>query len=214
MDDATRRARAAASDLKRRLRQLGADGLDLIFREARTYRKWQDREVGDDLLRRVFDVMRLGPTSGNCCPARLVFVRSGEAKARLKPALDAGNVEQTMTAPVCTIVGYDLAFYEDMSWLAPHMKGGGNAFRKNAALAKSTAFRNGSLHGAYFIIAARAFGLDCGPMSGFDNAAVDKEFFAGTSIRSNFLCNLGYGDPDGLRPRAPRHEFDQACRIL
>ena len=212
MDDARDRARATAAEIKGRIQSLGADGLDLVFREARTYRAWQDREVGDDLLRQLFDIMKLGPTSANCCPARIVFVRSAEAKARLKPTLAAGNVDKTMNAPVCAILGHDLAFHEDMSWLAPHMKN--NPFADNAALAETTAFRNGSLQGAYLIIAARALGLDCGAMSGFDNAALDQAFFAGTAIRSNFLCNLGYGDPGQLHPRAPRHAFDQACQIL
>ena len=212
MDDAKERARTAAGEAKDRLQALGADGLDLLFRNAGTYRGWLDQEVGDDLLRELFDVMKLGPTSANCCPARIVFVKSAEAKARLKPALAAGNVDKTMSAPVCAILGHDLAFHEDMSWLAPHMKS--NPFAADAALAETTAFRNGSLQGAYLIIAARALGLDCGPMSGFDNAALDQAFFAGTAIRSNFLCNLGYGDPGQLHPRAPRHAFDQACQIL
>jgi 3-hydroxypropanoate dehydrogenase len=213
MDDATREARAAAAALKDRIEALAPDGLDLIFREARTYRAWQEREVDDALLTRLFELLRLGPTSGNCCPARIVFVKSREAKERLKPTLDEGNVAQTMAAPVCAIVGHDAAFYEDMAWLSPGGDGG-ESQRRDPALAKETAFRNGSLQGGYFIIAARALGLDCGPMSGFDAAAVDKAFFAGTGITANFLCNLGYGDPASLRPRAPRHEFDQACRIL
>lgn len=213
MDDATAKARAAAVDLKRQIESLHDHGLDLIFRDARTFRGWQAREVGDATLREVFELLRMGPTSGNCSPGRFVFVRSAEAKERLKPALDKGNVGKTMSAPVCAIIGYDLAFYEHMDWLAPHMSGAGDAFRKDPALAETTAFRNGSLQGAYLILAARALGLDCGPMSGFDNDLVDRTFFAGTTIRSNFLCNLGYGDAESLHPRAPRHDFDQACRI-
>ena len=213
MDDATQQARAAAAALKDRIEELGPDGLDLIFREARTYRAWRDREVDDGLLVRLFELLRLGPTSGNCCPARIVFVKSPEAKERLRPALDEGNVEKTMAAPVCAIVGHDMAFYEDMAWLAPGMDFG-EVLRAKPKLAEETAFRNGSLQGGYFIVAARALGLDCGPMSGFDGAAVDRAFFAGTGTRSNFLCNLGYGDPEDLRPRAPRHAFDQACRIV
>ena len=214
MDEATATARSAAADLKQRIQALDANGLDLIFRGARTYRAWQAREVSDEALRQLFEILRLGPTSGNCCPARFVFVRSEEAKERLRPALDKGNVDKTMAAPVCVIIGYDLAFYDDMEWLVPHMKGAGNAFRNDAALAETTAFRNGSLQGAYLILAARALGLDCGPMSGFDNDMVDQAFFAGTTVRSNFLCNLGYGDPASLHPRAPRHGFDQACRLV
>lgn len=213
MDEAKAKARQAAVELKKRIQSLDGHGLDLIFREARTYRAWQAREVSDATLHRLFEILRLGPTSGNCCPGRFVFVRSAEAKERLKPALDEGNVAKTMAAPVCAIVAHDLAFFEDMNWLAPHMKGAGNAFRKDAALAETTAFRNGSLQGAYLIVAARALGLDCGPMSGFDNDKVDQAFFAGTTIRSNFLCNLGYGDAASLHPRAPRHAVEQACRI-
>lgn len=213
MDEATAQARAAALDLKQRIQGLDEPGLDLIFREARTFRGWQARALSDATLERLFDLLRLGPTSGNCSPGRFVFVRSEAAKARLEPALDKGNVAKTMAAPVCAIVGYDLAFYQDMAWLAPHMKNAGGAFREDPALAETTAFRNGTLQGAYLILAARALGLDCGPMSGFDNDLVDREFFAGTTVRSNFLCNLGYGDADSLHPRAPRHAFAQACRV-
>jgi 3-hydroxypropanoate dehydrogenase len=214
MDEATAQARSAAVDLKRRIQNLEDHGLDLIFRQARTFRAWQAREVSDATLRELFALLRMGPTSGNCSPGRFVFVRSEQAKERLRPALDKGNVKKTMTAPVCTIVGYDMAFYEDLDWLAPHSAGAGDAYREDPALAETTAFRNGSLQGAYLIIAARALGLDCGPMSGFDNDMVDQAFFAGTTIRSNFLCNLGYGDAESLHPRARRHEFDQACRIV
>ncbi len=214
MDEATAKARAAAVGLKERIQGLDGDGLDLIFREARTFRGWQAREVSDETLHQMWELARLGATSGNCCPARLVFVKSDAAKERLKPALDQGNVAKTMAAPVCAIVGHDLAFYEDMDWLVPHMKGTGKTFDGNAVLAEATAFRNGSLQGAYLMIAARALGLDCGPMSGFDNDLVDQAFFAGTAVRSNFLCNLGYGGPESLHARAPRHAFDQACRIL
>ena len=214
MDESTRDARQAAADLKQRIGSLDGNGLDLIFREARTFRGWLDRDVDDATLERLFALLKLGPTSGNCCPARIVFVKSTEAKERLKPALDKGNVDKTMAAPVCAIVGHDIAFFEDMDWLAPHMKGAGRAFRDDRSLAEVTAFRNGSLQGAYLMIAARALGLDCGPMSGFDDDAVDRIFFDGTSIRSNFLCNIGYGDPDAIHPRSPRHEFNQACRIV
>ena len=214
MDEATTTARAAVAGLKERIQSLDSDSLDLIFREARTFRGWQAREVSDETLHRMWELARMGATSGNCCPGRLVFVKSDEAKERLKPALDTGNVAKTMAAPVCAIVGHDLAFYEDMDWLTPHMKGAGKTFGDDAALAEVTAFRNGSLQGAYLMIAARALGLDCGPMSGFDNSLVDDTFFAGSTIRSNFLCNLGYGDAESLHPRAPRHAFDQACRTL
>jgi 3-hydroxypropanoate dehydrogenase len=214
MDEATAKARAAAAGLKERIQSLDGDSLDLIFGEARTFRGWQAREVSDETLQQLWEHTCLGATSGNCCPGRFVFVKSDAAKERLKPALAEGNVAKTMAAPVCAIVGHDLAFYEDMAWLAPHMKGAGKTFGGDAALAEATAFRNGSLQGAYLMIAARALGLDCGPMSGFDNDLVDKIFFTDSTIRSNFLCNLGYGDPESLHPRSPRHAFDQACSIL
>jgi len=187
------------------------EALDILFRAARTHRKWLDKPVSPTLLMAVYDLMRFGPTSGNCCPARLVFVVSNESKERLKPHLDEGNVTKTMTAPATAILGYDLDFAERFPLLAPHADAG--VFRKDPQLAQTTAFRNGSLQGGYFILAARALGLDCGPMSGFDNEGVDREFFAGTAVKSNFLCNLGYGDPAGLRPRGPRLSFDEACRI-
>ena len=186
--------------------------LDTLFREARTYRAWRERAIGDDTLHAIYALMKWGPTSSNCCPARVVFVKSAEAKARLEPALDPGNVRQTMAAPATAIIGYDLEFYEKLPFLAPHADVRAT-FVGKPELIESTAFRNGSLQGAYLIIAARALGLDCGPMSGFDNAKVDAEFFPGGKVKSNFLCNLGYGDPARLHPRAPRLAFDDACRI-
>ncbi len=186
--------------------------LDEIFRAARTYRSWQQRPVAEDTLHAIYALMKWGPTSSNCCPARIVFVRTPEAKARLEPALDAGNVRQTMAAPATAIIGYDLEFYEKLPRLAPHADLRSEFVGKDE-LIRSTAFRNGSLQGAYLIIAARALGLDCGPMSGFDNVRVDAEFFPGGTVKSNFLCNLGYGDPAKLHPRAPRLTFETACRI-
>jgi len=188
-------------------------GLDLIFREARTHRAWRDQPVSDVLLQAVYDLAKLGPTSGNCCPLRVVFLRSAAAKARLESALDEGNVKKTMTAPVTAVVAHDLMFYEELPRLAPHTDARSWFVGKEKLIAE-TAFRNGSLQGAYLIIAARALGLDCGPMSGFDRAAVDREFFPDGRFRSNFLCNLGYGDPARLHPRAPRLAFDEACRVL
>jgi 3-hydroxypropanoate dehydrogenase len=193
--------------------QLPDLSLDQIFRTARTYRAWRDEPIADDTLRALYELMKWGPTSGNCCPARLVFVKSPAAKERLKPTLDAGNVKQTMAAPATAIVAYDLEFYEKLPMLAPHFDAR-SEFVGKPALISSTAFRNGSLQGAYMIIAARALGLDCGPMSGFDNAKLDAAFFPGTTWQSNFLCNLGYGDPAKLHPRAPRLAFDEACRIV
>jgi 3-hydroxypropanoate dehydrogenase len=197
------------------LLSIGGDMTDtkVIFEDARTYTAWQERPVTDDLLRQIYDLAKLGPTSSNCCPMRVAFVKSAEAKARLKPCLSEGNVEKTMKAPATAIVYHDTLFYDLLSKLFPHhdMRSG---FAGNADLARETAFRNGSLQGAYLIIAARALGLDCGPMSGFDNAKVDAEFFPDGRWKSNFLCNLGYGDPARLRPRNPRPPFEEACRIL
>ena len=188
--------------------------LDLIFRNARTYRSWTDRPVGETLLRAVYDLARMGPTSVNCSPARFHFVVSPAAKERLLPALDPGNRRQTMTAPATVIVAYDTAFYDLLPRLNPANLDAKSWFDHDEGAARATAFRNSSLQGAYLIVAARALGLDCGPMSGFDNASVDAEFFPDGRIRSNFLCNLGYGDPARQKARFPRLEFDEACRIL
>jgi len=184
-----------------------------IFEEARTNAVWQERPVPDDLLRRVYDVAKMGPTSANCCPMRVVFVRSAEGKERLKPCLNEGNVEKTMKAPATAIIAYDTQFYDLLPKLFParDMRTG---FANNAELAATTAFRNSSLQGAYLIIAARALGLDCGPMSGFNNAKVDAEFFPDGRWKSNFLCNLGYGDHSKLYPRNPRPSFEEACRVV
>jgi len=194
-------------------RILSDQGLDLIFREARTHRAWRDEPVSDVLLQAVYDLAKMGPTSGNCCPVRVVFLRSSAAKARLEPALDKGNIKQTMTAPVTAIVAHDQLFYEELPRLAPHTDAR-SWFVGNEELIAETAFRNGSLQGAYLMIAARALGLDCGPMSGFDRVAVDREFFPEGHVKSNFLCNLGYGNPTKLHPRAPRLAFHDVCRIL
>ncbi len=183
-----------------------------LFREARTQNRWQDRPVPDAKLREVYDLLKFAPTSANASPARFVFVRTEEGKAKLKQALSPGNVEKTMTAPVTAIVAYDTAFYDKLPFLFPHADAR-SWFAGNAAFAEQTAFRNGSLQGAYLILAARAVGLDAGPMSGFDAAKLDELFFAGTSLKSNFLVNLGYGDPEGLFPRSPRLSFDEAARL-
>src|SRR5512134_1845390 len=186
--------------------------LSIIFQDARTHSAWQDRLVSEELLRAVWDLAKMGPTSANCSPARIIFVLSREAKEKLNPALSEGNVAKTMAAPATAIFGYDLAFYDRLPELFPHTDAR-SWFAGNEKLIEATAFRNGTLQSAYFILAARAVGLDCGPMSGFDNAEVDKAFFAGTTIRSNFLCNIGYGDASKLRPRNKRLAFDEACRI-
>lgn len=186
--------------------------LDQLFFDARTHNEWQDRPVSDDLLRELFNVLRWAPTSANCSPARIVFVKTPEAKARLLPALIEGNVEKTRIAPVTAIIGHDLEFHEHLPRLFPHTDAR-SWFVGNQPLIESTAFRNGTLQGAYLILAARALGLDCGPMSGFDPEQVNAAFFAGTSTRVNFLCNLGYGRPEALFPRSPRFDFEDVCRI-
>jgi 3-hydroxypropanoate dehydrogenase len=194
--------------------RLDEHALGQLFWQARTHNKWQDRDVADEVLRQLVDVMKWGPTSANSLPARIVFVKSQEAKARLKPFLMAGNVAKTMAAPVCAIIGYDLQFYDHLPRLFPAAPDARSWFTGSAAAAETSALRNGSLQGGYFILAARALGLDCGPMSGFDNGGVDAAFFAGTEVRSNFLCNLGYGDPAGLHPRGPRLGFDEIAKIV
>jgi 3-hydroxypropanoate dehydrogenase len=193
---------------------LSDDSLRLLFLEARTLRHWINRPVDDDLLRRIYELARWPPTSANCQPLRLVFVRSPEAKERLKPALDAGNVEQTMSAPVTVIVAYDTRFVDKMSLLhltRPEIAARFAAMPEPAR--DRLAFQNGTLQGGYLVLAARALGLDCGPMGGFDRARVDAVFFPDGQWKSNFLMNLGYGDPAQLRPRGPRLDFDEACRI-
>ena len=189
--------------------------LDLLFRQARTQNGWLPAPVSDDELRAIYDIMKLGPTSGNCCPARVVFLRTPEAKARLLPALSPGNVDKTKAAPVTAIIGYDTRFFEWMTKkLFTHRPDMAENFAKNPALAETTAFRNGTLQGAYFMLAARAVGLDVGGMSGFDNAKVDAEFFPDGRIKSNFLCNVGHGDPAKVLPKLPRLDFDEACTLL
>jgi 3-hydroxypropanoate dehydrogenase len=186
--------------------------LDQLFRAARTHNGWQPKTVGDAALRQLYDLLKMGPTSANSLPARFVFVRTPEAKARLRPCLSPNNVEKTMAAPVTVIAGYDTEFYENLPQLFPHTDAR-SWFVGNSELIQSTAFRNASLQGAYLILAARALGLDCGPMSGFDNAKVDAVFFPDGKVKSNFLVNLGYGDPSKVRPRGPRLAFEEACRI-
>ena len=193
---------------------LDQSALDQLFCAARSHNTWQQRPVEDELLTRVYNSMRMGATSANCSPARIVFVKSNDAKEKLKPALMGGNIAKTMSAPVTAIIGYDMRFYEKMGQLFPHEPTARSWFDKDEQTTFSAAFRNGTLQGAYLMLAARAYGLDCGPMSGFDNAMVDELFFAGTHIKSNFLCNLGYGDPAGVFPRSPRLDFNEACSIV
>jgi 3-hydroxypropanoate dehydrogenase len=202
--------------------------LDTLFREARTYTTWQPRPVTDQTLQDLYDLLKWAPTSANAVPARFAFLRSKEAKERLRPALAPLNVEKTMTAPVTVIVAYDMKFYEQLPKLFPHSPGMKRLFESNPELVEATAKRNSTLQGAYLIMAARALGLDCGPMSGFDQAKVDEEFFSAGKpcfgcdqeffpeghVKSNFLCNLGYGDPSTLHRRLPRLPFNEACSLL
>lgn len=193
--------------------EVAGEALDTLFREARTHSQWRPRPVSDDTLRQLYDLLKLAPTSANCSPGRFVFLRSTAAKERLKPALSAGNIDKTMTAPVTVIVAEDPRFYDQLPKLFPHADAR-SWFAGNLSLASVTATRNATLQGAYLILAARALGLDCGPMSGFDNEVVDREFFGPSGWRSNFLVNLGHGDPEPLFPRAPRLGFDEACQLL
>lgn len=202
--------------------------LDVLFREARTYSRWLGKPVSDETLHELYETVKWAPTSANAAPARFAFIRTTEGKERLRPALAPLNVEKTMTAPVTVIVAYDVKFYQQLPRLFPHSPGMAKNFADNPEHVEVTARRNSSLQGAYLILAARALGLDCGPMSGFDNAKVDEEFFAAGKpcfgcdqeffpeghVKSNFLCNIGYGDRLRLRPRQPRLTFEEACSIV
>ncbi|RIA55362.1 malonic semialdehyde reductase [Dichotomicrobium thermohalophilum] len=188
--------------------------LDQLFREARTHNAWHDREVTDEQLHAIINLMKMGPTSANCSPARFVFVKSHEAKERLKPHLMGNNRDKTMAAPVCAIIAWDTQFYEYQHKLFPHAPESRDWFTGSEEATFMNGFRNGTLQGGYFIMAARALGLDCGPMSGFDNDGVDREFFPDGRYKSNFLCNIGYGDESVLFPRLPRFEFDEIASII
>ena len=191
---------------------ISTTSIQQLFTDARTHHAWQDRDVADGLLHEIYDLAKWGPTSANSLPMRIVFVKSNSAKEKLMPALAGSNVEQVRAAPVTAIVAYDQKFYDQLPTLFPAFDAR-SLFASNPSLSEQTAFRNSSLQGAYFIFAARALGLDAGPMSGFDNAKVDQAFFVNSSWKSNFLCNIGYGDPAKLHPRGPRLSFDQACTI-
>jgi 3-hydroxypropanoate dehydrogenase len=190
--------------------------LDVVFRQARTHNVWLPEPVTDEQLREIHDLMKWGPTSANSNPARILFLRTPAAKERLRPALSPGNVEKTMTAPVTAVIGYDTQFYEFTPRLMPHNPAMVNNFLgpEKAAFAQATAFRNGTLQGAYFMIAARMLGFDVGGMSGFDNGKVDAEFFPDGRVKSNFLCNVGHGDHSKLFPRNPRLSFEEVCTFL
>lgn len=187
--------------------------MDQLFTEARTINVWRDKSVSDKLLRKLYDLTKMGATSANCCPARFHFVKSDAAKARLKPLVMEGNDAKVMQAPVTVIIANDLQFADKIPQLFPHNPGAKEWFA-DPAVAEITAMRNGTLQGAYLMMAARALGLHCGPMSGFDNAAVDAEFFAGTELKSNFICAIGYGTDEDVFPRSPRLSFDEAAAIL
>ncbi|WAB92984.1 malonic semialdehyde reductase [Pseudomonas citronellolis] len=199
-----------AGEIGQQLKQLDDGGLDLLFRQARSHNGWLPRQVEPQQLRDLWELVRYAPTAVNGMPMRLVFVISSEGKQRLRPCLKPGNLDKVMAAPVTAIIGYDTAFWEQLPHLFPHADVR-DMFRDDQDSCILTAFRNSSLQGAWLMLAARAIGLDCGPMSGYDSDLLDGEFFAGTSIRSNFLCNLGYGDPDKLFPRLPRLAFEDAC---
>jgi 3-hydroxypropanoate dehydrogenase len=189
--------------------------LDQLFRAARTHNGWQiDRPIDDATLNALYELWKWGPTQANCCPARVVFVRSPEAKEKLRPCMAPGNLEKTMAAPVTAIIGMDMAFYEAMPKLFPHAPDARSWFAGNDAAIHDAVWRNSSLQAGYLIVAARALGLDCGPMAGFDAEKINAAFFAGTEVKVNFLCNLGYGDPAKLRPRGPRLSFEEACRVV
>jgi 3-hydroxypropanoate dehydrogenase len=195
--------------------KLDQAALDQLFLTARTQNGWLPTPVSDAQLSQIYDIMKMGPTSANSCPARLVFLRTPEAKARLLPALTPGNVDKTKQAPVTAIIGYDTRFYEWMATkLFAHRPEMADNYAKNPALTQIVAFRNGTLQGAYFMLAVRAVGLDVGGMSGFDNAKVDAEFFPDGRVKSNFLCNLGHGDPAKVMVKLPRLDFDEACTLL
>src|SRR3984957_13666738 len=192
---------------------ISSESIQQLFTNARTHHAWQDRPVADGLLREIYDLAKWGPTSANCSPIRIVYVKSKSEKEKLLPAVMGSNVEQVRAAPVTAIIAYDQKFYDELPTLFPAFDAR-SMFVSNPSLSEQTAFRNSSLQGAYFILAARALGLDAGPVSGFDNAKVDQIFFEKSSWKSNFLCNIGYRDSANLHPRGPRLSFDQACVIV
>ncbi len=207
-------ARAQAQALQDAGLTAGEETLRLLFTEARTHYGWQDRDVPEDTLRALYEIAKMGPTSMNQQPMRVVFIRSKEAKDRLEPCLTEGNRPKMRSAPVTAIVAYDLNFWEELPVVFPPNPNAQDIFKNNATAAQVNAFRNGTLQGAYFMLAARAVGLDVGAMSGFDNAKLDEEFFHGTSLKSNFLVNLGYADTSKIFRRLPRLDYDTVCQTL
>ena len=210
---AVAKAQSTFTDLKDNTDPLSDKQLALLFGEARSMNGWQDKEISDAMIMSIYELTKMGPTSTNCCPARFKFIKSDDQKQLLKEALLPNNVDKVMSAPVIAIIGYDLDFSDNMSKLFPHMDVA-PMYKGNAEFNQATAFRNSSLQGAYFMMVSRALGLDCGPMSGFNNDLVDQTFFKDTNIKSNFLCCIGYGDPSKIFMRLPRLDFDDACEIL
>ena len=211
--NAVAKAQSTFTDLKNNSDPLSDKQLALLFGEARSMNGWQDKEVSNDMVKSIYELTKMGPTSTNCCPARFKFIKSDDQKQLLKEALLPNNVDKVLRAPVIAIIGYDLDFSDNMSKLFPHMDVA-PMYKGNAEFNQATAFRNSSLQGAYFMMVSRALGLDCGPMSGFNNDLVDQTFFKDTNIKSNFLCCIGYGDPSKIFMRLPRLDFDDACEIL
>jgi 3-hydroxypropanoate dehydrogenase len=211
---AIEQAQQKASKLRAETPLLSEGALDLIIREARSHNGWLDKPVPDDILTQLYDIVKMGSTSMNTCPARFIFIKSEAGKARLKKCLAPLNVNKVLSAPVTVVIGYDMAFYQHMPKLFAHNPGAQKLFENNEKMVASTAFRNGTLQGAYLMIAARALGLDIGPMSGFNNQACDDEFFADTKVKSNFLCSLGYGDTSKIFQRLPRFDFDEVCQLI
>jgi 3-hydroxypropanoate dehydrogenase len=207
-------AQQKASALRTDTPLLSEESLDLIIREARSHNGWLDKPISDDILTQLYDIVKMGSTSMNTCPARFIFVRTEEGKARLKKCLAPLNIDKVLSAPVTVIIAHDMEFYQHMPKLFAHNPGAQKLFENNDKMVQSTAFRNGTLQGGYLMVAARALGLDIGPMSGFNNQACDDEFFSGTSIKSNFLCSLGYGDTSKIFQRLPRFDFDEVCQLV
>ena len=217
LTDDQKKAVAAAqenfSNLKKNTDTLNDDQLNLLFGEARSMNGWQDKDVSDEMIRSIYELTKMGPTSTNCCPARFKFIKSEDQKLKLKESLLPNNIDKVMSAPVIAIIGFDLDFSDNMGMLFPHIDVT-QMYKGNEIMNHSTAFRNSSLQGAYFMMVSRALGLDCGPMSGFNNAMVDEIFFNGTNIKSNFLCCIGYGDPSKIFMRLPRLDFEDVCEII
>ena len=206
-------AQATFEDIKNTSEPLNEKQLDLLFGQARSMNGWLSKEVSDDMVKSLYELTKMGPTSTNCCPGRFVFIKSQEEKEKLEPALLPNNVPKVMSAPVIAIIGYDLDFSDHMTKLFPHLDVA-PMYKGNNEMNVSTAFRNSSLQGAYLMMVARAMGLDCGPMSGFNNQLVDETFFSDTNIKSNFLCCIGYGDSTKIFQRLPRLDFDEVCKII